>query len=122
MKDLTIILDDRPGKLATVGHATGAAEVNIEGLCATTGEGKGEVHILVENATAARGALGSAGVRVSEERDVLVVELEDRPGAMSQVATKLADRGVNIEVAYTTFGGVKLVLAVDDLDKAREVL
>jgi hypothetical protein len=122
MKDLTIMLEDRPGKLATVGHATGAAEVNIEGLCATTREGKGEIHILVENAVAAREALGSAGIRVSEERDVLVLELEDRPGAMSEVASKLADRGVNIELAYTTFGGVKLVLGLDDLDKARAVL
>jgi hypothetical protein len=38
------------------------------------------------------------------------------------VARKLGDAGVNIEVAYTTFGGVRLVLGVDDLDKARAAI
>jgi hypothetical protein len=39
---------------------------------------------------------------------------------VAQVAGKLADAGVNIELAYTTFGGgVWLVLGVDDFEKAR---
>ena len=50
---------------------------------------------------------------------MIVVDVEDRPGTMAQVARKLADAGVNIELAYTTFGGVRLVLGVDDFEKAR---
>jgi hypothetical protein len=56
---------------------------------------------------------------VSGECDVIVVDVEDRPGTMAQVARKLADAGVNIELAYTTFGGFRLVLGVDDFEKAR---
>lgn len=57
---------------------------------------------------------------MSDERDVIVVDVEDRPGTVAQVAGKLADAGVNIELAYTTFGGgVRLVLGVDDFEKAR---
>ena len=41
------------------------------------------------------------------------------PGTVAQVAGKLADAGVSIELAYTTFGGVRLVLGVDDFEKAR---
>ena len=41
------------------------------------------------------------------------------PGTMAQVARKLAEAGVNIELAYTTFGGFRLVLGVDDFEKAR---
>jgi hypothetical protein len=119
MKDLTVTLPDQPGKLAELGEATGKANINIEGMCATTAGGKGEIHILVDDAAAAREALSGAGAEVGEERDVLVVEVEDRPGTMADVARKLGDAGVNIELAYTTFGGVKLVLGVDDLDKAR---
>ena len=119
MKDLTVILEDRPGALADLGDATGGANVNIEGMCATTGGGKGEVHILVEDPAATREALEEAGMEVSGERDVLVIEVQDRPGTMGAVARKLGGGGVNIEFAYTTFGGVKLVLGVDDLDKAR---
>ena len=119
MKDLTVILEDKPGALADLGEATGEANINIEGLCATTGGGKGEVHILVEDPAATREALEGAGIDVSGERNMLVVEVEDRPGTMAAVARRLADAGVNIEFAYTTFSGVKLVLGVDDLDKAR---
>jgi hypothetical protein len=53
-KDLTVILEDRPGKLADLGEATGRAGINIDGLCAMVGDGKGFVHILVEDAAATR--------------------------------------------------------------------
>jgi hypothetical protein len=119
MKDLTVILEDRPGALADLGNATGRANINIEGMCATTGGGKGEIHILVDDSAATREALEGAGMEVSGDRDVLVIQVEDRPGTMATVAGKLGDAGVNVEVAYTTFSGVKLVLGVDDLDKAR---
>jgi hypothetical protein len=119
MNDLTVVLDDKPGALADLGEATGGANVNIEGMCATTAGGKGEIHILVEDPTATREALHGAGLEVSEDREVLVIEVENRPGTMAEVARKLGDGGVNIEFAYPTFGGVRLVFGVDDLDKAR---
>jgi hypothetical protein len=119
MNDLTVTLEDRPGALADLGEATGGANINIEGMCATTSGGKGEIHILVEDPAATREALEGAGMEVSGDREVLVVEVEDRPGTMAAAARKLGDAGVNVEFAYTTFGGVNLVLGVDDLDKAR---
>jgi len=122
MKELTITLEDRPGRLAELGEATGKAGINIEGMCATTGGGTAEVHVLVDDAAAAREALGSAGIEVDVESDVLVIDVEDRPGTMGEVARKLADAGVNIGLAYATFGAAKLVLGVDDLDRARSAL
>jgi hypothetical protein len=119
MKDLTVVLDDKPGTLADLGEATGGANINIEGMCATTTGGRGEIHILVEDPEAARDTLLGAGIEVRADSDVLVTEVEDRPWTMAEVARKLGDAGVNIEFAYTTFGGVKLVLGVDDLEKAR---
>ena len=64
MKDLTVILEDKPGALADLGDATGGANINIEGMCATSGGGTAELHVLVEDAVAAREALGSAGIDV----------------------------------------------------------
>jgi hypothetical protein len=119
MKDMTVILEDRPGALADLGDATGGAGINIEGMCAVTGEGKGEIHVLVDDVDRTREALEFGGMEVTGERDVLVVDVEDRPGTMAAVARKLGDAGVNVELAYTTFGGVKIVLGVDDLEKAR---
>ena len=122
MKDLTVILEDRPGKLAELGEATGKAGINIEGVCGTTAEGHGAIHILVQDEAAARAALSGAEIEIGGERDVLVVDVEDRPGSMGEVARRIGDAGVNVDLVYTTFGEVRLVLGVDDIDKARSAL
>jgi hypothetical protein len=122
VNDLTVILEDRPGTLADLGEATGRAGINIEGVCGATEEGTGVIHILVEDADATRTALREAGIEVRGERDALVVDVEDRPGTMAEVARRISNAGVNIELVYTTFGAVRLVLGVDDLEKARAAL
>jgi hypothetical protein len=122
MKDLTVILEDRPGTLGDLGEATGKAGINIEGICGTTEGGQGLIHILVADVDATRAAQGDAGFEVRGERDVLVVDVEDRPGTMGEVTRRLGNSGVNIELVYTSFGAVRLVLGVDDMDKARAAL
>ncbi len=123
--DLTVILEDRPGELARLGEATGEGGVNLQGMAAftgVTGEGKGVIHILVEDAAAARKTLEAAEIRIADEREALVVDLHDQPGSLGELARRLGEAGVNIELAYTTFGGVKVVIVSDDLDAARSVL
>ena len=123
-KDLTIVLQDRPGELARLGEAVGGAGVNIDGMCAMTGEGRGVIHILVadEKSSAAHEALEDAGMGVADEREVLVIDVNDRPGTLGELARTLGDANVNIEFAYTTFGGVKLVVATADMESARQAL
>ena len=122
--DLTIVLQDRPGELARLGQATGNAGVNIDGMCAMTGEGRGIIHILVadEKAAVTHKALEDAGLGVADEREVLVIDVNDRPGTLGELARTLGEANVNIELAYTTFGGVKLVVATDDMESARAAL
>ena len=115
MKDLTVIMEDQPGKLADLGEATGRAGVNIMGLCAMVGDGKGFIHILVEDEEKAR-------IDIADEREAVVVDLHDKPGAMGEIARDLAEAGVNIDVAYTIFTGVRLVILTEDTDKARAAL
>jgi len=120
-KDLQVELEDRPGTLAQLGEALGRAGVNIEGLCAVPVQGRGWVHVLVEDAGAARQALEGAGIRVTGEREVVVLDVVDQPGTLGSVARKLADAGVNIDWAYLATR-TRLVLAVSDLDRARSAL
>lgn len=122
--DLTVILQDRPGELARLGETTGEAGVNLLGMCAMTGEGRGYIHVLVDDAKAARAreALEAAGMGVADEREALVIDIEDRPGTLGEAARTLADASVNIDFAYTTFGDVKLVVVTDDLESARAAL
>ena len=122
MRDLTVIMEDQPGKLADLGEATGRAGVNILGLCAMTGDGRGFIHILVEDAGAARKALEDVGISVADEREAVIVDLHDKPGAMGEIARDLADAGVNIDVAYTIFTGVRLVILTEDVEAARAAL
>ncbi len=122
MKDLTVIMEDQPGKLADLGEATGRAGVNILGFCAMVGDGKGFIHLLVENEEETKRALEDAGIEVADEREAVVVDLHDKPGAMGEIARDLAEAGVNIDVAYTIFTGVRLVILTEDVDKARAAL
>jgi hypothetical protein len=122
--DLTVILDDRPGELARLGEVMGAAGVNIRGFAAFTGEGRGVIHLLVDDDAVPRATqeLQGAGMGIADSREVLVVDVADQPGSLGELARELADASVNIDLAYTTFGGVKIVIATDDLDNARAAL
>lgn len=118
--DLAVILNDKPGELARLGQATGQAGVNIKGLAAFTGDGKGVVHLLLDDDAVARcrQAVQGAGMGIADERQVLVVDIDDRPGTLGELTRQLAEANVNIDLAYTVFGGVKVVIATDDLDNA----
>jgi hypothetical protein len=120
--DLTLYLDDQPGELARVGDVLGKAGSNIAGLCAvTSGGGRAEVHILVEDPTPAFEALEEAGITIVAEEEVMVLEMEDRPGALGEVARKLGKAGVNLTSAYLATN-TRLVLAADDLAAAKSAL
>jgi hypothetical protein len=123
-RDITVVLQDRPGELARLGEATGQAGVSIQGMCAFTGEGRGVIHLLFDDdsAAAARRALEEAGMGIADDREVLVIDVVDRPGSLGGLARALGEANVNIELAYTTFGGIKLVIATDDVDSARQAI
>lgn len=121
MKDLTVILENRPGTGADMGEALGKAGVNIEGTCALVAEGKAIAHILVEDAAAARRALEKAGIEVGAEREVLVLEMENRPGEAGKIMRRMANAGVNLDLVYTAMNN-RVVFGSDDLDKARAAL
>jgi hypothetical protein len=121
MKDLAIALDNRPGALAEMGEALGRAGVSIEGGGAWVTGGTGVAHFLFEDGAAARAALESAGVRVLEERDVLVQRLQQNvPGQLGLLTRRMAEAGVNIEVLYSDHNH-HLILVVDDLARGQEV-
>jgi hypothetical protein len=120
-KDLTISLGDHPGSLAKVGEALGKAGVNIEGICGVTVQGKGVIHLLVGDAAKARRALEANHIDVAKETEVVVLPIEDRPGVLGNVARRLADAGVNLQLAYMATSA-RLVVGADDLGKVRAAI
>jgi hypothetical protein len=120
--DLTLYLDDQPGELARVGDVLGKAGANIAGLCALAGGGgRAEVHILVDDPTPAFEALKDAGITIADEEEVIVLDVEDRPGALGEVARKLGDANVNLTTAYLATN-TRLVLGADNLAAAKSAL
>ena len=117
-KDLTVVLKDRPGTLADMGEALGRAGINIDGICGVHCQDETAIHILVEDVDGARRALEASGIEVSDEREVLIMEVEDRPGVVGDVARSIANAGVNIELVYLATN-TRLVIGADDLEKAR---
>lgn len=79
------------------------------------------VHILVEDATPAFEALHDAGIEIASEQEVLVLPIDDRPGALGEVAQRLGEAKVNLTLAYLATN-TRLVLAADDLAAARSAL
>lgn len=120
-KNLTVILEDRPGTLADIGEVLGKEDINIEGLCGFPCEGKGIINILVEDAGGARRALEGADITIQKERDVIVLDIEDRPGEFGRTCRKIADEGVNVNLIYAA-SKTRLVLGADDLNKARAAI
>ncbi len=119
--DLTVILRNVPGTIADLGEAAGNAGVNLIGACGFECGGEGVMHVLVEDGAAARRAFEEAGMEVRAEREVLVADVQDRPGGLGRVARSVADAGVNVDLVYLTADG-RLVLGPDDIDRARSAI
>jgi hypothetical protein len=121
--DLTLYLNDQPGELARISSLLGAAGVNIQGFCAvTSGGGQAEVHLLIDDMTAAFSTLADAGIQIASEQEVAVVAVaDDRPGVLGEMSRKLGESGVNITLAYLATN-TRLVFAADDLAAARAAL
>jgi len=121
VKDIAVLLEDQPGALAKLGEALGKAEINIEGVAGMTVVGRGVIHLLVQEAHKAHRALSANGIDVEGEREVLLIDVQDRPGVLGNIARRLARENVNIELAYLATSN-RLVLGVDDEEKARRIL
>jgi hypothetical protein len=119
-KDLTITVPDRPGAGAELCEAIAGAGINIEGFCVFPhrGEKWSVVHILVEDVDTARKAIEEAGIEIATEREVLLVELENRPGALGELLRQFAERQVNVDLGYITADG-RVVISTDDMHEAR---
>ena len=97
------------------------AGVNIAAAtCVGPGE-RAEVHILVPHAEAARHSLAISHVAVTREREVVVVDVEDRPGVLADLTRKIANAGVNLDLVYVATRN-RVVFGAADLPALRAAL
>jgi hypothetical protein len=98
--DLVIDLDNTPGALAEVAAAISDAGVNIAAATCVGAGDRAELHILVKHAEAARHSLAISHLAVTREREVVVVDVEDRPGVLADLTRRIARAGVDLDLVY----------------------
>lgn len=124
LEEIIVTADDRPGVLAEIGEILGTSGVNIETLSASSFEGRGVIHLVVDDGEDAGEVLESRGYHVESSRPVLTATLDDRPGELGRYCRRLASNGVHISAAYVVKradGETELLFAVDDLETAARV-
>ena len=80
-----------------------------------------ELHILVPHAEAAKHALALSQLNVSREREVVVVEVDDRPGVLADLTRKVAQAGIDLDLVYVATRN-RLVFGATDLDGLKRAL
>jgi hypothetical protein len=119
--DLAIDIENTPGALAEVAAAISDAGVNIAAAtCVGPGE-RAELHILVPHPEAAKHALAISHVAVTREREVVVIDVEDRPGVLADLTRKIARAGVNLDLVYVATRN-RVVFGAADLAALRAAL
>jgi hypothetical protein len=108
--DLAVMLDsDRPGALAKALGCVSDAGINIDGYS----EMNGIVHILAIDLAATRECLHKAGFRELQKQEVVVVPVEDEPGAAAGVFQRIANAHINVRYTYLATGN-RLVISTND--------
>jgi len=108
--DLAVTLaDDRPGMLARAIGAVSGAGINIDGYS----EMNGVVHVLTTDLRATRRVLDEAGFRIVQEQQVVLVSVEDEPGAAAKVFQRIAEAHVNVRYSYLATRN-RLVISSDN--------
>lgn len=120
--DLVIDIENTPGALARVATAISDAGVNIAAAtCIGSGE-RAELHILVKHAEAAKHALATShDVAISREREVVVVDVEDRPGVLADLTRRVAKAGIDLDLVYVATRN-RVVFGARDIDGLRIAL
>ncbi len=124
MIQLDVDLPDRPGELAKILGVLAAESVNIDAMCANSGSGHSYVSLITDQPNKARQSLRKSGYACTQ-RTVIVVTVEDEPGALARLAGRLGSSGVDIQsvVPLEVVGNrVQLALGVDNRDAARALV
>ena len=119
--DLVIDIENTPGALARVAAAISDAGVNIAAAtCIGTGR-QAELHILVPHPEAAKHSLAISHLAVTREREVVVVDVEDRPGVLADLTRRIARAGVDLDLVYVATRN-RVVFGSADLPALRAAL
>jgi hypothetical protein len=124
-KQLSIFLENRPGGMAKICGTLAEAGINILALTIHDTVDHAIVRLIADRPVKALLLLEQLGLYILES-DVVIMDLDNRPGTLADVARKLARADINIEYAYCSAaehqGGGCLILKTDETDRTLELL
>ena len=123
-KQISFTIPNKVGLLFEVTGAIAGAKVNIGAICAYEMEDTAYFMLTTDSNAKAKKALAALGFGI-EEKDVVEVEMANKPGELEKIAKKIADVGIDIEYMYGTTGVGKTaacVLKTADDKKAIQVI
>ena len=124
-KQVTVFLENKPGRLAQVLSALADGKINLVALSVMDRHEHGVLRFVSEDEAATAKLLQTINAHFTES-DVLAVELKNQPGALAHVCERLAEEHVSIEYAYCSSGGrngkVFGIFKVSNLEKAQRIL
>ena len=120
MKEFKVYSDNKRGELARVAEALAQSSVNIEAIASENSHPEAFLRIVTNDVNTTKRALSRAGFEF-EEKNIIVLDLIDRPGELAKLAKRMTRAGVNIESIYL-LEKARVALAVDDLEKAMKVI
>ena len=121
MKDIEIILDNKPGALALMGETLGNNKISLEGGGVFQNGTTAIAHFLVAEAARAKEVLARVDIEVVAINEVIIQKLrQDVPGQLGMFCRKMAEANVNILVQYSDHAN-QLIVVVDDYERGKKV-
>ena len=121
IKELFVVVENRPGALGELLGHLAKEKINIEAI----GLFQDVAKVSVSNLDRATRALARGGYQ-SETREVLRLDLNNKPGSFAFIVSRLGNAGLNIHYCYATVGkgqkSAAVIVDVDDLDRAMSLL
>lgn len=119
--EIYVILENKPSQLGDLCSFLAENEINVDAI----GVFHDTAKLVVQQLNKAVKLLAKLNY-TTELRDVIKVDLENRPGALAELTTKLGDEGINIEYCYATLSRknnmISLIVDVSNIDKAMKAL
>jgi len=124
VRQLSIFLENRSGRLAEVTDILGKSGINIRALSLADTSDFGILRVIVEDTDKALQLMEANGFTVTIT-DVLAVEVEDKPGGLARVLNLLNSQEVNVEYMYAFMEKLTdhalLIFRIEDIDRAIEI-
>jgi len=120
IKQLTVFLENKLGRLAEVARILKKESINLQGFSTTEARDYGILRIVVSDPEKARDVLKKSGF-TTHIADAICVGVEDKPGELLQILDTLTDRKINVDYIYI-IAGTRVVLSVHELEIAEKIL